>query len=106
MVDDGFKDLKKRVLQLEIENLENKKSNASIEAKILRLDVIKKKAEIKESKAWARFFKSAADAMKENKMIFQLLPQDLSNNQVFKVQKFLYFSKLRLDFNFAVFWHS
>jgi len=56
MVDDGFKDLKKRVLQLEIENLENKKSNNSLEAKILRLDVIKKKVEIKETKARAHFF--------------------------------------------------
>ena len=72
MVDDGFKALKKRALELEIENLENAKSDHSFKAKILKLEMIKIRAEIKESKARTRYFTSAANAIEEKGLVFQL----------------------------------
>ena len=88
MVDDGFKDLKKRAIQLEIENLENEKSRNALKTKLLKLEVVKTRAEIKESKARTRFFTSAASAMEEKGLIFQLPPQEMSRDQVQPVDFF------------------
>jgi hypothetical protein len=82
MLDDEFKDLKKNILKLELESLQNKNSQNKLQTKLLKLEVIKKKAEIRESKERALFFKSASKALDEKGLIFQLPPEPLPSNQV------------------------